>query len=119
MPRIDPSLDYISQKMRGGNPPTPPGEPVPQGKALKDHIAAWMSGAPMSDQPTMGDQTDTTANDGSAQSAEDEARSRIEQIDPEILTAADDPTDESHDLALRIVRAYSKIVEIERQKAGQ
>jgi hypothetical protein len=125
MPKPNPLLDHVKSKLRGENPATPPGEPVSRDKSMAAEISAQLRGkqAPRDitgyDQPTAGDTEDTQTSD--TQTAEDEARDKLSQLDDgsEILAALDDPSDELHATAKRLLAAYTALVTIERKKGGQ
>ena len=52
MPRTDPSLNFISDKLHGRPVATPPGEPVSREKAMTAGISDLLAGKPApSDQP--------------------------------------------------------------------
>ena len=100
---------WISDKLHGRPVSTPPGDPVPQGQALKDHIASRLAAGPqpITDQLTPGDAVDQQAND--AASIEEEARSRL---DADALAGVD----EGNPWAKRLLAATIKLVEIERAR---
>ena len=106
--------DYLSAKLHGQPVETPAGEPVSRDKAMTAAIAAKLQAGPRAP----GDAVDQQANDGTTPSAEAEARSKLEQIDPEIIVAIDDDTDPLHPLAVRLLTAYVALEKIRLQKAG-
>jgi hypothetical protein len=116
MPRIDPALDDIKARMRGGNPPTP-GEPVSRDKLMAAGVSTMLRGgmAPNditgdpTSPPYSGDQTDTT-------SAKDEA---YQAMEPDLQAACDDASDPNHDVAMRVWKAETQWLEIQRAKGGQ
>lgn len=111
------TASWISDKLHGRPVSTPADMSIPRPDgglaAIKDKLAAGPQ-AP-SNPLSPGYSVDQNANDGNAQSAEEEARGRIN--DQDVLDAADDPTSELHQLAQRILKAYVQIVELERKKA--
>jgi hypothetical protein len=124
MPRPDPSLDFISQKMRGGNPPTPAGPPPSRDKTMVASVSAKLRGEPLSAGPADWAPTDANApsdpTDASGQTAENEARDKLGQLDDgsDIIAAIDNPDDELHATAVRLLKAYTALVEQERKKAA-
>jgi hypothetical protein len=123
--RHDKGLQFISDKLAGRPVQEPPDPPMSREKAMTAGISASLKGgqAPRditgdpTSSPYSGDQTDQTANDGTG-TAEEEARSKLEQLDPEILAAIDNPDDELHATAVRLLAAYTALVTLERKKVG-
>jgi hypothetical protein len=121
--KTDKARDYIHQKLSGGNPPTPPGEPDNRDKLMAAGLSAKLRGEQITADPAEGLRpwapTDAGApsdpTDASGQSAEEEARSRLEQ---DVLDAVDNPDDELHAVAVRLLTAYTALVTLERKKAG-
>jgi hypothetical protein len=107
---------YISQKLSGQ--PTEPvpstslnrptGTPSPLGAAARSAVAGQAPVAPddIDQQEPAEDTTDTGT-------AEDEARSKLDQ---DVLAAIDDETDPGHAAAVRLLKAYTQLVEIERRQ---
>jgi hypothetical protein len=123
MPKPNPFLDYTKAKLRGGNPASPPGEPVNRDKAMAAGISAQLKGnqAPrdITGDPTSspysgasdplgpGDQTDTI-------SAKDEA---YQAMEPDLQAACANASDPNHDVAMRVWKAETQWLEIQRKRA--
>jgi hypothetical protein len=130
MPKPNPFLDHVKAKLHGqptdmttatSSPPyAPPGEPVSRDKAMTAGISAKLHGSQApADTFALGDQTDQQANDGNAQTPEEEARDKLSQLDDgsDIIAALDNPDDELHATAKRLLAAYVALVELRRKKA--
>jgi hypothetical protein len=123
VPKPSPFLDHVKARLGGENTPTPPGEPVSRDK-MTAGISTMLRGG-QAPRDITGDPTsppyDQQANDGNQQTAEEEARAKLEQLDDgsEILAALDDPSDELHATAVRLLKAYTALVEQERKTAAQ
>jgi hypothetical protein len=116
--KTDKTVAFISDKLHGRPVSTPPGEPVNRDQMMTSAIHDKLQAGPTApgDTLTPGDTTDAPAND--AASIEAEARDKLDQLDPQIIVAIDDPADPSHAVAVRLLAAYVALVKIERQKAG-
>jgi len=99
--------DYLKQQQ--GPSPAPVAGPTRPGQKMRDFVQGKMAGGP--DVPTPGDNPDAAMT--GAESAEDEARSRL---DADVLAAAEDASDPGHPWALRLLAATIKLVEIERAR---
>jgi len=107
---------WIGAKLRGENPATPPDT----ASQRPDKMMAAAIGDKLKAGPRApGDAVDQQANDQNAQTAEEEARAKLDELDPEIIVAIDDPADPSHATAVRLLAAYVALVTIGRKKAAQ
>jgi hypothetical protein len=83
--------NYLSKKLAGQPVTEPPFNPQPGGSKLTAGVGALLRGAEA----------------GSLTPAEEaDARSQIEQMGPDILSAAEDSTDPRHALAHKVLQSF-------------
>jgi hypothetical protein len=126
MPKIDPLLNDVKARLKGqpADMTTATSSP-PYNPVSRDKMTAGIS-AKLHGSQAPGDWAPTDANapsdptDASGQSAEDEARDKLSQLDDgsDIIAAIDNPDDELHATAVRLLKAYTALVEQERKRGA-
>ena len=106
--------DFYAKQQTNPDEPAPP--TGPRASKLGAYLRGKLAGQPTAD---AGGPDEAKADQAPAQamSAEDEARDRLGD-DQDLMAALDDEKDPAHAAAVRLLAAYTKIIEIERKKAG-
>ena len=107
--------DFYAKAKRGEVPIEPP--TGPRASKLGAYLKGKLAGQPTADS---GAPDEATADQAPADemTSEDEARERLGD-DQDLMDALDDEKDPSHAAAVRLLAAYTKLIELERKKAAQ